>query len=127
MKDIFQVGLVISIIVSSLGMFSIAALISVRRTKEVGIRRVMGASGVHLFYLHMKSLIYFTVLAVIAACPVIWFLSGQWLQNFAYHIPINLKYFILPGALALALTVITSGYHGIKGIHANLVSALKHE
>lgn len=126
-KDIFQVGLVISIIVSCLGIFSISALISVLRTKEMGIRRVMGASGVHLFYLHMKSLIYYTVLAVIAACPVIWFVSGQWLQNFAYHIPINLKYFVVPGALALVLTLIISGYHGIKGIHANLVSALKQE
>lgn len=126
-KDIFEIGLVISIIISCLGIFSISALINVLRTKEMGIRRVMGASGLHLFYLHIKSLIYFTLLAAIAACPVIWFASDQWLQNFAYHIPVNLKYFVVPGLLALALTLITSGYHGIKGIHANLVRALKHE
>lgn len=126
-KDIFEIGLVISIIISCLGIFSISALINVLRTKEMGIRRVMGASGLHLFYLHIKSLIYFTLLAAIAACPVIWFTSDQWLQNFAYRIPINLKYFVVPGLLALALTLITSGYHGIKGIHANLVRVLKHE
>lgn len=126
-KDIFEVGLVISIIISCLGIFSVSALISVLRTKEMGIRRVMGASGLQLFYLHIKSLIYFTLLAAIIACPVIWFTSDRWLQNFAYHIPINLKYFIVPGLLALALTLVTSGYHGIKGIHANLVRALKHE
>lgn len=126
-KDIFEIGLVISIIISCLGIFSVSALINVLRTKEMGIRRVMGASGLHLFYLHIKSLIYFTLLAAIIACPVIWFTSDRWLQNFAYHIPINLKYFVVPGLLALVLTLITSGYHGIKGIHANLVRALKHE
>ena len=67
------------------------------------------------------------MLAAIAACPVIWFASDQWLRNFAYHIPVNLKYFVVPGVLALALTLVTSGYHGIKGVHANLVRALKHE
>ena len=126
-KDIFEIGLIISIIISSLGIFSISALINVLRTKEMGIRRVMGASGLHLFYLHIRSLIYFTLLAAVAACPVIWFASDQWLQNFAYHIPVNIKYFVVPGVLALALTLVTSGYHGIKGIRTNLVRALKHE
>lgn len=126
-KDIFEIGLVISIIISCLGIFSISALINVLRTKEMGIRRVMGASGLHLFYLHTKSLVYFTLLAALAACPVIWFTSDQWLRNFAYHVPVDVKYFVVPGLLALALTLATSGYHGIKGIHTNLVSALKHE
>jgi putative ABC transport system permease protein len=126
-KDIFQAGLVISIIISCLGIFSVSALLNVLRTREMGIRRVMGAPGLHLFYLHIKGLIYFTVLAAVAASPVIWLVSDQWLQNFAYHVPINLKYFVIPGALALALTLLTSAYHGIKGIHGNLVVALKHE
>ncbi len=126
-KDIFAVGLVISIIVSCLGIFSISALINILRTKETGIRKVMGAPALHLFYLHIRSLIFFTLIAAIAACPVIWFTSDQWLQNFAYHIPINLKYFVLPATLALALTLVTSGYHAMKGIHSNLVNALKHE
>lgn len=126
-KDIFQGGLVISIIISCLGIFSVSALLNVLRTKEMGIRRVMGAPGLRLFYLHIKGLIYFTLLAAVAASPVIWLVSRQWLQNFAYHVPINLKYFVVPGALALALTLLTSAYHGIKGIHGSLVAALKHE
>ncbi len=126
-KDIFEVGLVISILVSCLGIFSISALINVLRTKEMGIRKVMGAPGLHLFYLHVRSLMYFTALAAVAACPVIWLASEQWLQNFAYHVPVHLKYFVLPGALALALTFVTAGYHGWKGVHSNIVRALKHE
>lgn len=126
-KDIFEVGLVISILISCLGVFSISALINVLRTKEMGIRKVMGASGLHLFYLHIRSLMIFAILAAVAAAPVIWFASDQWLQNFAYHIPVNLKYFVIPGALALALTLVTSGYHGIRNIRMNLVRALRHE
>lgn len=126
-KDIFEIGLVISIIISCLGIFSISALINVQRKKEMGIRRVVGASGLHLFYLHVQRFIYFTIIAAVAACPVIWFVSDQWLQNFAYHIPVNLKYFVVPGVLAVLLTLATSGYHGIRGLHTNLVSALKHE
>jgi putative ABC transport system permease protein len=126
-KDIFEIGLVISIIISCLGIFSISALANVLRTKEMGIRKVVGASSLHLFYLHIKSPMYFTILASIAASPAIWFAADQWLQNFAYHVPVSWKYFVLPGILALALTLITSGYHGIKGSNANLVSALKHE
>ncbi|MDQ2656921.1 MAG: ABC transporter permease, partial [Bacteroidota bacterium] len=79
-KDIFEVGLVISIVISCLGIFSISALINVLRTKEMGIRKVMGASGLHLFYLHIRSLMLFAILAAVAATPVIWFASDQWLQ-----------------------------------------------
>ncbi len=126
-KSIFETGLVISIIVSCLGIFSISALLASLRTKEMGIRKVVGASVVQLFILHIKSFFQFLLIAVIVSFPVIWFLSEKWLQNFAYHIDLTPWYFVIPVAIALTITLITSGYHGIKGALLNPVDTLKYE
>lgn len=126
-KNIFEVGLVISILISSLGIFSISALLVTLRTKEMGIRKIVGASTLQLFFLHTKSFLYFLIISVLVAWPVIWYLSNQWLQNFAYHIKVNIWYFIIPGLIALIITIATSSYHGIKSALVNPVDVLKHE
>jgi putative ABC transport system permease protein len=126
-KNIFQIGLVISILTSCLGIFSISALLVTLRTKEMGIRKVVGASFIQLFFLHINSFIKFLFISVLAAWPVIWFLSSEWLKTFAYHVELNTWYFILPGIIALFITGLTSGYHGIKSASVNPVDILKHE
>jgi putative ABC transport system permease protein len=126
-KNIFQIGLVISILTSCLGIFSISALLVTLRTREMGIRKVVGANSVQLFFLHTGSFVKLLLMAVLVAWPVIWFLSGEWLKTFAYHIELNMRYFILPGIIALLITGITSCYHGIKGAMTNPVDTLKHE
>jgi putative ABC transport system permease protein len=126
-KNIFGVGLVISILISCLGIFSISALLVTLRTKEMGIRKIVGASSLQLFLLHTKSFLQFLIISVLVAWPVIWYLSNQWLQNFAYHVELNVWYFIIPGLIALFITMLTSGYHGIKSAMVNPVDVLKHE
>ena len=126
-KSIFQIGLVISILISSLGIFSISALLVTLRTKEMGIRKVVGASSIQLFLLHTKSFLQFLIVSLVAAWPVIWYLSDKWLQTFAYHIKLNVWYFITPGIIALFITLVTSGYHGIKNALVNPVDILKYE
>jgi putative ABC transport system permease protein len=126
-KNIFEVGLVISILISCLGIFSISALLVTLRTKEMGIRKIVGASSLQLFLLHTKSFLQFLIISVLVAWPVIWYLSNQWLQNFAYHVELNVWYFIIPGLIALFITMLTSGYHGIKSALINPVDVLKHE
>jgi putative ABC transport system permease protein len=126
-KNIFEIGLIISVLISSLGVFSISALLVTLRTKEMGIRKVAGASSFQLFFLHSKSFIQFLVMALIVSCPVIWYMSEKWLQNFAYHINVSLHYFVVPGIIALVITLLTSGYHGVKSALINPVDTLKHE
>jgi putative ABC transport system permease protein len=126
-KNLFEVGLVISILISSLGIFSISALLVTLRTKEMGIRKIVGASSLQLFLLHTKSFLQFLITSVLVAWPVIWYLSNQWLLNFAYHVELNVWYFIIPGLIALLITMLTSGYHGIKSALVNPVDVLKHE
>ncbi len=126
-KNIFEVGLVISILISCLGIFSMSALLVTLRTKEMGIRKIVGASSLQLLLLHTKSFLQFLILSVLVAWPVIWYLSNQWLQNFAYHVELSIWYFIIPVLIALFITMLTSGYHGIKSALINPVDVLKHE
>jgi putative ABC transport system permease protein len=126
-KSIFQIGLVISILISCLGIFSISALLATLRTKEMGIRKVVGAGSLHLFFLHANSFLISLFIAVLVAWPVIWFLSREWLRTFVYHVDLSFWYFIVPGIIALLITGLTSAYHGIKSAMVNPVDILKHE
>jgi putative ABC transport system permease protein len=127
MKNVFQVGLVISILVSCLGIFSMSALLVVMRTKEMGIRKVIGANQLQLFFLHVKSFVKFVLIAVLIAWPVTYVLSNHWLDNFAYRISLSVWYFIVPCLAAFFIVLMTSGYHGWKSSRVNPVDILKDE
>jgi putative ABC transport system permease protein len=126
-KNIFQIGLVISILTSCLGIFSISALLVTLRTKEMGIRKVVGANSRQLFFLHIHSFTRLLIVSVFIAWPVIWFLSSEWLKTFAYHVQLGPEYFIIPGVIALFITSLISGFHGIRSAWVNPVDILKHE
>jgi putative ABC transport system permease protein len=126
-RDIFRSGLIISIIVSALGIFSISALLLSLRTKEMGIRKVVGAGNMQLFAMHMKPFLLFFVIAIAIGLPMVFYLSGRWLSNFAYHINVGARYFILPAIITLAIIFVASVYHAIKGAHVNPVDILKNE
>jgi putative ABC transport system permease protein len=126
-RDIFQVGLMISIFVSCLGIFSISAFLVIVRAKEMGIRKVIGAHPLHLFALHMKQFVKFIFISFLIASPAIYYLSKHWLSNFAYHIELTAWYFIAPALATLAIVIITSAYHGIKNSRINPVDILKYE
>lgn len=124
-RDIFRSGLIVSILVSALGIFSISALLLSLRTKEMGIRKVVGADNAQLFWMHLKPFVVFFVIATAIGLPVIFYLSRKWLDNFAYHIDIDLKYFVLPGLVTVLIIVSASLYHAIKGSRINPVEILK--
>lgn len=126
-KNVVQVGLVISILLSSLGIFSMSALLVILRAREMGIRKVVGASHWQLFVLHVKSFLRFIFLAVCVAWPLTYYLSDHWLDNFAYRIELKLWYFIIPCFMAALIVIITSAYHGIKNSDVNPVDILKDE
>lgn len=126
-RNVFQVGLVISVLVSCLGIFSLSALLVITRAREMGIRKVVGASPLQLFVLHMQRFIKFMIIAVLIAWPAIYYLSRHWLDNFAYHIDLNVWYFIIPGMITLLIILVTSAFHGLKSSQVNPVDILKHE
>ncbi|HZY79821.1 MAG TPA: ABC transporter permease, partial [Cyclobacteriaceae bacterium] len=126
-RDIFRWGLIISIIVSGLGIFSISALMLSLRTKEMGIRKVVGAANSDLFLRHLKPFVIFFVIALVIGLPVIFYLSERWLNNFAYHVSLSTSYFVVPAIVTVLIILGASVYHAIRGARINPVDILKSE
>jgi putative ABC transport system permease protein len=127
MKTIFEFGLGISLLVCCLGIFSISALLLRLRTREACIRKVVGASSGQLYVLHTETFLRLTVVAVAIACPLIAYLSDRWLTNFAYHVGFKPVHYIVPATTAFLITLLASGYHGVRSSRINLVNVLKEE
>ncbi|MEJ7646779.1 MAG: ABC transporter permease [Chryseolinea sp.] len=126
-RHIFEVGLLINVLIAGLGIFSISALMANLRAKEMGIRKVVGANGAHLFFLHLKSFVLFLLACMLIACPLIYGLSFLWLSNFAYRIQLSASHFLIPGALAGMILVVVVGYHALRATRVNPVEMLKNE
>jgi putative ABC transport system permease protein len=126
-RQILQIGLVISIVLCCLGVFSLSALLARLKTRETGIRKVVGADLVHLVSLHVKTFYPFLLIGVPAAWPFFSLLSQWWLATFAYHVDVDVRHFVFPAVLAFMIVVITSGYHAIRGALLNPVDSLRYE
>ncbi len=127
MRSIFMVFAALSIFVACLGLFGLATFTAEERTKEIGVRKVMGASAAGILFLLFKEFTKWVLLANVIAWPVAYFVMGSWLRNFAYRTEIGLWPFLLSAALALAIATITVGYQSLKAALVNPVECLKYE
>lgn len=118
---------VLAIFIACLGLFALASFTAQQRTKEIGIRKVMGASVRSIVYLLTKDFVKLVMLAALIGFPVAYFGMLRWLENFAYRIQIPVWVFVLAGMLGLAIAVITVSYQAIKVAFANPVKSLKWE
>jgi ABC-type antimicrobial peptide transport system permease subunit len=117
----------VSIFISSLGLLGLALLLTNHRTKEIGIRKVLGASITSVVILFSNGLIKLVVIAVVLSIPVTWFVVLNWLTNFAYPIDIKWWMFALPAFFVLTITTFTIGSQILKIALANPVDALRNE
>lgn len=117
----------LTILISCLGLFGLAAFDTERRTKEIGIRKVLGASTKSLIALLSKDFLKLVVIAIILASPVAYYLMNKWLQDFAYKVDISWWIFIVAGALALLIALLTVSFQAIKAAIANPVKSLRTE
>jgi len=117
----------IAIFIACLGLFGLAAFITERRIKEIGIRKVLGASIFEIIVLLSKEFTKWVVIANIIAWPVAYYLMNNWLHDFAYRINITLSVFILSGFIALLIALATVSYQAIKAALANPVESLRYE
>ena len=124
---IFNYFTFLAIFISCLGLLGLAAFMAERRTKEIGIRKVLGASDSGIIVMLSKEFTKWVLLANIIAWPVAYFVTRKWLQNFAYRIDIGLRTFYLAAALALVIALITVSYQAIKAALANPVDSLRYE
>jgi putative ABC transport system permease protein len=117
----------LAIFIGCLGLFGLAAFMAEKRTKEIGIRKVLGASAPGIVMLLSREFLKWVLLANIIAWPIAWYGMNNWLQNFAYRINIGLWTFVLAGLLALVIALLTVSFQTIKATIANPVEALRYE
>ena len=117
----------IAIIISCLGLFGLASFLAEERTKEVGIRKVLGASIPGLMVLLSKDFIKWVLVANLFAWPIAWYTVNIWLQEYAYKTDVSLQVFILSGCLALLIAFVTVSYQTVKAAIANPTESIKYE
>lgn len=117
----------LSILISCLGLFGLATFMAEQRTKEIGIRKVMGASVAGITALLSKDFLNLVLVAVAIAIPVAWYFTDKWLQQFAYHIRLEWWIFVLASVMALIIAVMTVSVQAIKAALQNPVNSLRSE
>jgi putative ABC transport system permease protein len=124
---VFGIFAFLAILVASFGLLGLSAYNVLQRTKEIGIRKVLGASGRSILVLLSKDFVKLIVVALLLAIPAGWYIMNQWLQDFAYRIDIAWWVFALAGALALLIAVITISLQALKTVTDNPVKSLRTE
>lgn len=117
----------LAIIISCLGLFGLAAYTAERRTKEIGIRKVLGASVSGIAGLLSKDFLQLVAISCIVAFPVAWWVMSKWLLNYQYRITISWWIFLLAGALSILISLLTVSFQAIKAAVANPVRSLRTE
>lgn len=117
----------LAILISCLGLFGLAAFTAQKRQKEIGIRKVVGASVRSITVMLSKDFLKLIFISLLIAFPVSWYLMNSWLQSFAYRIDLNADIFILAGLSTIIITVLTISYQSIKAAMVNPVKSLKAE
>lgn len=117
----------LAVFVGCLGLFGLAAFTAIRKTKEIGIRKVLGASVGNIIVLMSKEVIRLVLVSLCIAVPVAWFFTNKWLQDFPYRLPVSAWIYLFAGGIALTLALLTISFHAIKAATANPVKSLRIE
>ncbi len=126
-QQLFSIFAGIAVFISCLGLFALATYSAQLRTKEIGVRKVLGASVANIVQLLGKDFILLVILAIIIAVPVAWYAMDKWLENFAYKTNIGVGLFAVAGLIAVGIAVFTISFQAIKAALANPVKALRTE
>jgi putative ABC transport system permease protein len=115
----------LAIVIACLGLFGLVTFMATQRTKEIGIRKTLGASVHNIVKLLSADLIKLVLIAILIASPVAWFFMSKWLQDFAYRINITWWMFMLAGSMAVIIAITTISFQAIKAAIANPVKSLR--
>ena len=117
----------LAILIACLGLFGLAAFMAEQRTKEIGVRKVLGASVTSIIGLLSKDFLKLVLIAICIASPLAWYAMNQWLKDFAYKIDIEWWMFALAGLLAIGIALLTVSFQSIKAALMNPVKSLRSE
>lgn len=117
----------IAVLISCLGLFGLASFTAERRTKEIGIRKVMGASVVKLTFMLCRDFTFLVVISLLIGYPIAWYLVSNYLADYSFHTEIHLTLYLLTGLFMLMVTIISVGYQSIRAANTNPVNSLRTE
>jgi len=127
MGNLFNVFAILAIFISCMGLYGLSAFMAEQRTKEIGVRKVLGASVFNVTYMLSAGFTRLILIAIVIAVPIAWFAVNSWLKTFAYRIDISWAIFLVASLSALLIAWITVSYESIKAAHANPVKSLRTE
>jgi putative ABC transport system permease protein len=116
---------VLAIFISCLGLFGLASYVAERRTKEIGIRKVMGASVTTLWSMLSRDFVVLVMISCLVAMPVAWYFTKMWLTKFEYRIEVSWWVFAITCLLAVVITLLTVSYQSIRAARMNPVNSLR--
>ncbi|HMI66139.1 MAG TPA: ABC transporter permease [Cyclobacteriaceae bacterium] len=126
-ESLMNLSMTITIFISCLGIFGLSMYTTEMRTKEIGVRKVLGASVVNIVALLTNEFIALIAVGIGVATPIAWYFMSDWLSRFAYRIDLSVGEFLGAGAIALSVALITMSFHAIKSARANPVESLRTE
>lgn len=126
-RKLVSAATAIAILISCLGLFGLATLTAFSRTKEIGVRKVLGASVLNITRLLSLEFLSLVLISVLIASPVAWWMMNKWLQDFVFRIEIQWWMFVLAALGAAVIALLTVSYQAIRAAVANPVKALRSE
>jgi putative ABC transport system permease protein len=127
MGRIFTSFAVLAIVIACLGLFALSAFMAEQRSKEIGVRKVLGASVSSITTLLSKDFVKLVIISIVIASPIAWWAMNKWLQDFSYRAGIGWWIFVLAAAVALLIALLTVSFQSIKAAMTNPVKSLKAE
>jgi putative ABC transport system permease protein len=127
MGQLFNLFAILAIFISCMGLYGLSAFMAEQRTKEIGVRKVLGSSVLNVVFLLSKRFTTLILIAVIIAVPIAWFAIDSWLKSFAYRVNADWIIFLIASLAALVIAWITVSYESIKAAIANPVKSLRTE
>jgi putative ABC transport system permease protein len=117
----------LAILITCVGLYGLASFLSEQRTKEIGIRKTLGASNGQILVLLLSIFVKLLLIACVIGVPVAWYLSSMWLESFVYQTELGVAVFAIAVGLIFLITLLTVGFESLKASLSNPIKALKHE
>jgi putative ABC transport system permease protein len=127
MSSVVTIMAGLAILISCMGLFGLAAITTEKKTKEIGIRKALGATETQITVLLSRNFALLIIISFVIVSPVTYYFLDKWLHNFAYRVGINPLLFLLGGAMAMTIALLTICYHTLRSARANPVKALRYE
>ncbi len=126
-EKVFGIFSLLAIFIACLGLFGLSSLTAIQRTKEIGVRKVMGATDRSILALMSKDYLALLFVSMVLAVPIAWWVMSSWLQGFAYRIPLSWWTFAVPGSAVALIALLTVSFHTLRAARTNPATSLRYE